>query len=121
MKQALFKAAVVVLCGFMAAAAGAQGLREETNAAEGHRLALKICSACHVVAADQQSLPILRPPAPSFQAIANRPQTTLHGLQTFILKTHATIATPGNMPNPELTEDQAEALALYVLNLRSGH
>jgi cytochrome c2 len=34
------------------------------DAKEGHRLALKICYACHVVASDQPYPPILRHPAP---------------------------------------------------------
>jgi mono/diheme cytochrome c family protein len=40
------------------------------NPTEGHRLALMICSACHVVGPDQQSRPLLRNPAPNFRTIA---------------------------------------------------
>jgi mono/diheme cytochrome c family protein len=74
--------------------------RAETtgNPAEGHRLALKICAACHVVAPDQQSPPLLRDPAPNFQAIAGRRDISAALLQQFILTTHSEIATPDNMP-----------------------
>jgi mono/diheme cytochrome c family protein len=88
--------------------------------AEGHRLALTICSACHTVASDQQSRPVLRHPAPDFQAIAARPGTSAASLQRFILTTHAEIATPAGMPNPQLTEDQAAEIAAYIVTLRTA-
>ena len=88
------------------------------NPAEGHRLALKICAACHVVGPDQQSPPLLSHPAPDFQAIAAKPGTAA-SLQQFILTTHAGIKTPENMPNPQLTEDQAADIASYIASLRS--
>jgi mono/diheme cytochrome c family protein len=88
--------------------------------AEGHRLALKICSACHMVASDQQSPPVLRHPAPDFQAIAGKPGTSAASLQRFMLTTHAEIATAGNMPNPRLTEDQAAEISAYILSLGSA-
>jgi hypothetical protein len=71
---------------------------------------VKICDACHVAASDQQFPPILRPPAPSFQAIADRPGTTAALLRNFLLTTHATITNTDNMPNPQLTDDQVGVL-----------
>ena len=111
-------AILVALASSMALVAEA-----ETNAdpAEGHRLALKICSACHVVASDQQFPPMLRKPAPNFQAIAARPGTSAASLQRFILTTHAEIATPKGMPNPQLTEDQAAEIAAYIVSLGSAN
>ena len=88
------------------------------NPAEGHRLALKICAACHVVAADQEEAPLLRNPAPSFQAIANRPGTTAASVQHFVQTIHRTFANGTDMPNPELTEDQAADIASYVVSLQ---
>jgi energy-coupling factor transporter ATP-binding protein EcfA2 len=87
------------------------------NPAEGHRLALKICAACHVVGPDQQYPPLLRRPAPNFQAIAAKPGSAA-SLQQFILTTHSAITTPENMPNPQLTEDQAADIATYIASLR---
>jgi cytochrome c len=98
----------------------AQELPAAGDPQEGHRLALKICDACHIAAADQQSPPILRHPAPSFRVIADRRGTTAASLRTFLLTTHATIAEPANMPNPQLTDDQVTQLVSYILSLRSG-
>ena len=89
------------------------------NPTEGHRLALKICAACHVVAPDQQYPPLLIHPAPDFQTIAVRPGISTVSLQQFILTTHAGITNPDNMPNPQLTEDQAADIASYIASLRS--
>jgi mono/diheme cytochrome c family protein len=64
---------------------------------QGHRLARLVCAACHVAAPDQQFEPILRPPAPSFESIAQR--------------------SPQGMPNPQLLDDQVKQLAAYLLSL----
>jgi mono/diheme cytochrome c family protein len=88
--------------------------------AEGHRLALKICSACHVVAADQDIAPIVRNPAPSFQAIANRPGTSAASMQHFVQTIHRTLANGTNMPNPRLTDEQATDIASYIVSLRTA-
>jgi cytochrome c len=108
---------VILLLGAGIAARG-QPVAEGGDAREGHRLAVKICDSCHLVAPDQQFPPILRNPAPSFQAIADKPGATAASLRHFLLTTHATIATPADMPNPQLTEDQATALVAYILSLR---
>jgi mono/diheme cytochrome c family protein len=120
----------VVMPGFarlvlMVALAGSRPLvaaAEPTgNPTEGHRLALKICSACHVVASDQQNAPLLHHPAPDFETIAARPGISAPPLQLFILTTHLDIGTPENMPNPQLTEDQAADIASYIASLRSSN
>jgi mono/diheme cytochrome c family protein len=92
-----------------------------SNPTEGHRLALKICSACHVVASDQQNAPLLHHPASDFKAIAARPGISVPSLQLFILRTHSGIRTPENMPNPQLTEDQAADIASYIASLRPSN
>ena len=55
---------------------------------------------------------------PSFAAIANRSATTAQSLRKFLLTTHATLKTPSNMPNPQLTDDQATAVVSYILSLK---
>ncbi len=110
--------AVIWLVGAAGLVARAQPVAEGGDAQEGHRLAVKICASCHVVAWDQRFPPVLRNPAPSFRTIANRPGTTAASLRNFISTTHETIATPANMPNPELTDDQVTALVSYILSLR---
>ena len=91
----------------------------EGNAAAGHEFALKVCSACHVVATDQEFPPIRRPPAPAFRSIANRPATTAESVRTFLLSTHRTIEQPYNMPNLALSDDQVANEAAYILSLRT--
>jgi len=54
-------------------------------------------------------------PGPSFQAIANRQTITAAALRKYLLTTHATIAEPAGMPNPNLSEDQVT----HVVALRS--
>jgi mono/diheme cytochrome c family protein len=103
--------------GSMVLAAEAQTTADQ---AEGHRLALTICSACHIVASDQKSPPVLRDPAPDFHSIAARPGSSVASLQRFILTTHAEIATPAGMPNPRLTEGQAAEIAAYIVSLHSA-
>jgi len=98
----------------------AQGAEpSQTSAARGEQLARLICSACHVVAADQEFPPLLRDPAPRFVDIANRPDTTEKSLRHFITTTHWDEKTlPMTMPNPELTEQQTIAVARYIVSLR---
>jgi len=88
--------------------------------AKGHGLALQICSACHLAASDQETPPILRNPAPSLRLIANRPTASAASVQNFLLAIHLSIANGKDMPNPELTEDQARDLAAYVMSLRKA-
>ena len=52
--------------------------------------------------------------------IANRRDTTAASLRSFLLTTHATLAEPANMPNPQLTDDQVTQLVSYILSLRSS-
>jgi mono/diheme cytochrome c family protein len=109
---------IVALAGSRPLVAAAE---PTSNPTEGHRLALKICSACHVVASDQQNAPLLHHPAPDFEAIAARPGISAPSLQLFILTTHSGIGTTENMPNPQLTEDQAADIASYIASLRSSN
>ena len=84
-----------------------------TDIATGRDLALQICSACHVVAADQHFAPTLRPPAIDFRAVANRPTTTAATLRAFLSAPH------GKMPDAMLVNDQITALADYLMSLRT--
>jgi cytochrome c len=85
---------------------------------EGHRLATLICAACHVAARDQPFEPILRPPAPSFESIAQRGSTTADSVRTFLSTTHRDVAGPTGMPNPQLLDYQIKQIAAYLLSLR---
>jgi mono/diheme cytochrome c family protein len=88
--------------------------------AKGEQLSQMICSACHIVAHNQQFSPILREPAPSFEEIANRPDTTEKSLREFLKTTHWDNKTlPMTMPDPMLVAEQRQAVARYILSLRS--
>jgi cytochrome c553 len=84
----------------------------------GQDVAVRICTACHVVSQDQPNPTILQPAAPSFRSIANRPGMTAVTVRHFIITTHTTLSLPRNMPNPQLSEDQATAVAAYLVSQR---
>ena len=86
----------------------------------GRRLALDVCSACHIVADDQIKKPGMQPPAPSFRSIADRPNINAQSLRTFLLKTHVTFNTPPNMPSMLLSEKEATVVSEYILSLKNG-
>ena len=87
--------------------------------ARGERIARMQCSACHVVASDQEIPPLLRTPTPSFNEIANRPATTAKSLQTFIATTHWDMKTmPVAMPKQMLLPEQVVDVTRYILSMR---
>jgi len=85
---------------------------------QGHHLAVLICSNCHVAARDQPFEPILRPPAPSFEFIAQRSNINTNSIRTFLTTTHRDISNPEGMPNPQLLDSQIGQAAAYLLSLR---
>ena len=87
--------------------------------ARGERLAQVICSACHIVAPNQEFTPILKTPPPSFEEIANRPTTTEKSIIDFLKNAHWDEKTiPMTMPNPVLMANQRVDLAHYILSMR---
>jgi hypothetical protein len=86
---------------------------QETTSAddlrEGHQLAIMVFAFCHVAAPDQARMPILNPPAPSFESIAQRTDVTAEWLERFITTTHRGLDNPGGMPNPSLLDYQVKA------------
>ena len=82
----------------------------EQAASEGRRLAEAWCKTCHAIEPDITGT---LNQAPSFEAIANRRGTTALSLKVFLKTSHQ------NMPNLVITPDQADALAKYIVSLRS--
>jgi len=111
-------AGFLLFIGAWTIGASIQALSEEAAVSQGHRLALLVCAACHVVARDQEAPPILRTPGPSFDAIANKPGTTGDSLKVFLSTTHAKVATSTSMPNPQLANYQVAEVINYILSLR---
>jgi mono/diheme cytochrome c family protein len=85
----------------------------------GRQTALNVCSACHVVAAKQEFEPLLVQKTPSFQEVADRPDTTAASLRRFITKTHWDEKTlPMTMPQQMLLDQQTNDVIAYILSLR---
>src|SRR3974390_2225371 len=85
---------------------------------KGRYLGGLICPICHVAGPDQSAEPVLRPPAPSFETIAQRSTTSADSIRTFLTTTHRDISNPAGMPNPELLDFQIRQLETYLLSLR---
>jgi mono/diheme cytochrome c family protein len=105
------------VCGVVVGSARAQDAATN-DVQEGHRLATLICSACHVAARDQPFEPILRPPAPTFESIAQRSSITADSVRMFLSTTHRDISSPNGMPNPQLLDYQINQITAYLLSLR---
>ena len=83
----------------------------ETSISEGHRLASAWCESCHAVRPHVLEMP---GEPPSFQAIANQPGMTPLALKVFLRTSHK------EMPNIVIAPDQADALANYILSLKTN-
>jgi cytochrome c1 len=94
----------------------------EANTADyvrtGHFLAITLCSSCHVAGADQPHEPIMQPPAPSFESIAQRKDVNAASLQLFMNTTHRGLDNPKGMPNPSLPDYEVKVVVSYILSLR---
>lgn len=102
------------------AGAGARAQEAAAGPPDGKFLALSVCTECHVVSADQPQPPVRRPPAPGFREIANRPGTTAKSLRAFLLTTHRALEAPQDMPRMWLSDDEASAVAAYILSLKGA-
>ncbi len=117
MRALLSTAAVLMLVGALAGAAGAQNPPHRGDPQAGRTLALRVCDACHVVASDDPTPPLVPRYAPSFFDIAKRPGTTAQSLEGFLAHSHPL----ANMPSPGLTAAQMADVAAYILTLRGRH
>ena len=102
----------------LATAQAQQASSAADDVEKGRYLAGLICSICHVAGPDQLVEPVLRPPAPSFETIAQRSTTSADSIRTFLTTTHRDISNPAGMPNPELLDFQIRQLDAYLLSLR---
>jgi len=114
-------AAIIVLLGLGSLTSVSQAAEKSPTArlAHGRQIAENVCSACHVIGANQEFAPLLNPPAPAFADIAGRPDSTRAALRHFVLTTHWDEKTlPLRMPNPSLTDSQVDDVLGYLLSLR---
>ena len=82
----------------------------ETSASEGHRLAEAMCAGCHAIERGMEGLPFS---PPSFEAVANQQGMTPLALKVFFRTSHK------DMPNLIIAPNQADALANYILSLKT--
>ena len=116
-ERELARMARIISAWTVASAALAQEANVPNDVQQGKRLALRICANCHLVAPDARQ-PILQPPAPSFDSIAQRSTTTADYLRMFLKTTHRGLRNLQGMPNLELSDWQIEPLTAYLLSLR---
>jgi len=108
----------LVALGVMISPVWAQQANTADDVRKGHDLAAIVCANCHMAAADQRFAPILSPPAPSFESIAQRPDINADYLDRFLTTTHRGIDNPKGMPNPYLMDYQVKQVTAYILSLR---
>lgn len=108
---------LVALCIVTCSAWGQVGNTAD-DVRKGHDLAVTVCATCHVAAPDQIYEPMMKPPAPSFQSIAERKDINANSLQKFMSTTHRGLDHPLGMPNPELMDYQMKQVVAYILSLR---
>ncbi len=83
--------------------------QESDLVAHGANIARDLCAQCHALddGAKQSSS------GPAFPEVARMPSTTSASIKVFLKTPHA------NMPNIILTEQDIDALALYILSMRA--
>jgi mono/diheme cytochrome c family protein len=102
-KQMRRSLAVILAMALPALPAAAQ------NPPVGRSLAVRWCMACHVVEPNQS---MATDNAPSFRAIAARPDTTARSLDRYLSTGHTL------MPDFWLSSQERDALVAYILSLR---
>lgn len=117
------KTAPLLLAIMLAGGAASPALAQEGQTdliASGHDFALKVCAACHVVATDQMSPPILKPPAPSFLALVRHGDISETSLRKLLSTPHGNLGRAKKMPNPQLADFQIDKVVAYLLSLKGG-
>jgi mono/diheme cytochrome c family protein len=115
--RGLWAHAAIVLAIGIPTGAHAQNAQHRADPEAGHRLAVRVCEGCHVVASRQETPSSLRGYGPSFFDIAKKPDTTRQSLQVFLAHPHAL----AKMPYPDLNVDQTADVSAYILSLRGKH
>lgn len=119
LRSALLALAAAGVCALCTPRISAGGVPSTPEVARGEHIARLVCSACHVVAVDQEYPPLLNQQPPSFADIANRPGMSAAYLERFITRTHWDVdKLPMSMPNPQLSKAETGAVSRYILSLR---
>ncbi len=108
----------LVAFGVFAGSAWGQEAGVAVDVQRGHSIAINVCSNCHIASPDQAFQPLLQPPAPSFESIAQRNNISAESVRTFLSTTHRSISNPRAMPNPQLIDSHINQVTAYLLSLR---
>ncbi len=81
----------------------------------GAEFARRKCLMCHKVAGSPGSG---TQRAPSFEESANGPHGGESALRDFLKSTHSSVAHPGAMPHPSLTEEETREAIAYLQSLK---
>ena len=119
LRIAALAGAAALLCALCTPRTSAADVPKAADIASGEHIARLVCSACHLVAVDQEFRPLLNQATPAFAEIANRPGVSAASLERFITTTHWDVdKLPMSKPNPMLSRSQEQAVARYILSLR---
>lgn len=101
----------VIAVGFVAASLGVADAQEGALVETGAIIAREACASCHAIGTgpDKNTMSA----APSFEAIAAMPSISGLAIKVFLQTPHA------SMPNIMLAQSEVNALAAYILSLRS--
>lgn len=102
-------AALVLIGGLIPGSLNAGPASSDVAKDEGHLLAERWCSSCHLVAGSSTGTDAV----PTFQAIADRMATTEAQLKGYLLKPH------GEMPDFQLSFPHIDRIIAYILSLRA--
>jgi mono/diheme cytochrome c family protein len=119
MKNQLIISLAAAIAASMVVSARAED-KAADQVASGRAFALSVCAACHVVAKDQSRPPILKPPAPSFFEIMQRPNVSEKSLREFLSSRHGGLGEHKKMPNPGLAPFQIDKIVAYLMTLKSA-
>jgi len=101
---------VLGAAGVLAALAVPIHAQSPEQARKGFQLADQYCAVCHVIV---RNGPAGWTDAPSFAAIAERPNVTAAWIENVVMRSHV------NMMNLPRAKPDAQALAAYILSLRA--
>jgi mono/diheme cytochrome c family protein len=101
----------VQFCAALCALAPAAHGQTPATIARGQEIAERACGGCHAIA-DRPGSTVQGTAAPSFGAIAGRPNQTPQRLQTFIMTPHRP------MPGIPLSLAEVDDVVAYILSLK---
>jgi mono/diheme cytochrome c family protein len=112
---------LATLCAACVSAASAQAASDERAIRAGRNVALTTCIACHVVSRDQAIKPVLGPGIPSFEEIANRPESTVDSLREAmkVARWHDPGLAATLLPMSRISDAEKTQVASYILSLRA--